>query len=202
MATVKPSGAFERSGPQTLGETTEADRLANADALLANLGRFGWPEMPERPENLQSDQELWTAYRKLDRGDKLSKEDKEQLRLLSNWRSAVLHIETKTAGRLLTIVSCLRTLEQACRIEPGEPPRPTRTDDAERLRAHLSEQFHARYPSPAPPYSRWVCLWAEHFARNYVLLPMHLRKMTRPPADQGWTRPDTAQRGLGFAEED
>lgn len=169
----------------------EAALAANADALLLNLDRFVWPEMPERPEALiQTDQELWTAWRKVDRGEKVSREDKEQLQLLGAWRSAVLHIEAVTTGKLLTMVGVLSRLERLQRI-----------DDAEALRAHILHQFRCVLPEPCPAMGEWLRGWCDHFGRNTRLLPRHLRRMIRPPAEQGWKRAAPTHQG-GYAEDD
>ncbi len=195
MATVPPRTESPVSPPAPMAyfQGLDAGALeANADALLSNLDRFLWPEMPERPEALiQTDQELWTAWRKVDRGEKVSREDKEQLHLLGHWRSAVLHIEAVTAGKLLTMVGVLRRLEQSER----------RADDAEALRAHILRQFCCVLPEPCPEMGEWLRGWCDHFSRNTKLLARHLRRMTRPPAAEGWKKAAPTHQG-GYAEDD
>jgi len=205
MAIVSPSSKSDHSGAMPLGEVDPAALLANADALLLQIQEgsvyWKWPEFPERPEALQSDQEVWTIYRKVDRGEKIGAEDRKQLQLLGSWRSAVFDLETQTGGRLLAIAGCIRTLERAERVVGGERQL-CRLDDAEALRHYLRQEFRCRLPVPVPGFERqgWVRMWADHCARNRNLLPDHLRKMTRPPADQGWTRPQPTQGGFGYAE--
>jgi hypothetical protein len=187
------TGSGTSPGPQPISSRlTEEALLANADALLASLDQWRWPGLPARPEELiQTDQELWQAFRKQDRGEKISTEDKKQLQLLGSWRSAVLDIEAKVQGRLLTVAGVLRLLEQHQRI-----------DDAANLRSWLLEQYCCRLPEPCPSYSNWLRGWAEHFGRDTVVLPVWLRRMTRPPAAEGWRKTPTAQRSFADAEDE
>lgn len=207
MPMVSPSRRSDHSEgrqPQPFRQLDQAALEQNADELLASIQQgsryWKWPEWPERPENLQTDQELWTAYRRQERGEKISREDREQLALLASWRSAIRKIETRTVTSLQTMCGCLWTLENAVRIEEGEPPRYTRGEDADRLREHIRQQFRALLPNPVPePGSAWVRGWCLRFGRNWELLPLHLRSMKRPPADKGWL--NERQQGLGYAED-
>ena len=86
-------------------------------------------------------------------------------------------MESTATGRLQTCLGSLWTLEQ---LEDREA-------DAQRIRGHIWEQFKCSVPRPCPPiYSGWIRRYCEHFGKNFKLLPVHLRKMTRPPEGH-WT---------------
>lgn len=194
MATVprRNESLSSPPGPTRLHGLSDQDLMDNADALLASLDRWVWMELPQRPEALiQTDQELWNAWRKLERGEKVAREDKEQLHLLGTWRSAVLQIEAVMSGKLRTMVSILWRLEQN-----------DRADDADLLRRHIRVQFKAALPEPCPEMSAWIRGWCDYFARDTTLLPRHLRRMTRPPAEQGWKKAPAPQGGFAYAEDD
>lgn len=206
MAIVTPSKSSEYSAGPVLGFQGVTDQmlLESADSVLGSLERWGWPEYPERPETLQSDHELWTAYRKKEREEKLSKEDREQLQLLGTWRSRVLHIEMQMAAKLLTLLGCIRTLESAHQTDGQGRKSFHRMDDGDQLRQHVLRCFRLKLPEqcPDPVYldTRRLC---EYFTRNLQLVPDHLRRMVRPPAGEGWTRPEAPrQSGSSYSEEE
>lgn len=193
MGTVKRRGEFASSLELMQGPTDEV-LAANVDSLLANLASFKFPELPERPEALRyTDQELWSAHRKGEREEKLVREDKEQLQLLGSWRSAVRQLESRAAGNLLAMLGVLQRLERA-----------QRNSEAWELREFIRKQYRCRVPEPCPAYSGWLRRFAEHFGRDYELVPMHLRRMTRPPEDQGWTQQKIrqAQARMAYAEDE
>ncbi len=193
MGTVKRRDESASSPVPMQGPTEEA-LAANVDSLLANLAAFRYPELPERPEALRySDQELWTAYRKREREEKILGEDRTQLQLLGSWRSAVRNLESQAQGRLLTMLGVLRRLEQA-----------QRNSEAWELREFIRAQYRCRVPEPCPAYSDWLRRFTAHFAADRELLPIHLRKMVRPPEDQGWTQQKIrqAQARLTYAEDE
>lgn len=193
MGTVQRRSASE-SLPVALQGVTDEALAANEDSLLANLALFRFPELPERPEALRySDQELWNAHRKLQREEKIVREDREQLQLLGSWRSAVRQQESRAAGRLLAMLGVLQRLEKR-----------QRNSEAWELREFIRAQYRCRVPEPCPNYTSWLRRFAEHFSTDRELLPMHLRKMTRPPEDQGWTQQKIrqAQNRLAFAEDE
>ena len=193
MGTV-PRRSESASSPAAVFQELSAEVLmANADSLLANLASFRYPELPERPEALRySDQELWTVYRKREREEKIVREDREQLQLLGSWRSAVRTLESKAAGNLLAMLGVLHRLEQT-----------RRNSEAWELREFIRVQYRCRVPDPCPTYTSWLRRFAEHFAMDRELLPVHLRRMTRPPEGAGWLpeqRP--GQRSMAYAEDD
>lgn len=182
--------------PGRLGEVSMGAREQNADSFLQRIEKFGWPEpWPERPEGLTfDDHQLWTAYRKADRGEKLGREEKEQLNLLGLWRSAVMGLEAHGAARLQTSIGVLTTLEALGRYE-----------DVARVRTHIFAEFRCTLPDPAPPtYLEWTRRFCEHFSRNFVLCPIHLRRMTKPPEGAAYTRPSApaAQQAMRYAEDE
>jgi hypothetical protein len=174
-------------------EINEEVLLANAESLLANLALFRYPELPERPEALRySDQELWTAHRKREREEKIVREDREQLQSLGSWRSAVRILESRAAGYLLAMLGVLRRLETT-----------QRNSEAGELREFIRAQYRCRVPEPCPAYTSWLRRFAEHFAMNRDLLPMHLRRMTRPPEGEGWLPEQRkGQRSMPYAEDE
>jgi hypothetical protein len=194
-------------GPRTtpvahMGQLTDQEKLANAEAFLKNIASFRWPDSyPDRPDSLYLDDvQLWQAYRKIERGEKPTREEREQLQLLGEWRSAVCGVEARGFGRLQTCVGVLCTLEGAGRWE-----------DAKLVRQHVWAEFRCRLPEPAQgtPF-RETRQFCEHFSRNYALLPKHLRTMTRPP-EGAWTKssstegqnvPTLGRTNLPYAEDD
>jgi hypothetical protein len=180
--------------PARMGEVTLKERQQNADAYLEHMASFIWPtEFPERPAGLlYDDLELWTAHRKGERGEKLNREEREQLNMLSVWVGAVYGLEALSQGRLQTSIGVLTTLEAS-----------ERWDDVRRVRAHIYEQWRCTLPVPAlPTYLDWTRRFCVHFSKNYRLVPMHLRRMTRPP-EGAYTKPVAAQQtSIAYAEED
>lgn len=185
-----------------MGQLTDQERLANAKAFLQSIGSFGWPSsFPERPDSLfYDDVQLWQAHRKVERGEKPSREEREQLKLLAEWRSAVCGVEARGCGRLQTCVGVLCTLEAAGRHE-----------DAKLVRQHVWAEFRCQIPEPAQGTQfRETAQFCEHFSRNYALVPRHLRTMTRPP-EGAWTKsgstegqnvPTLGRSNLPYAEDD
>lgn len=176
-------------------QVTEQDLARNADQLLVHISKFSWPDnWPERPEALTFDDlELWHAYRKHDRGERMGKEETEQLTLAHNWRAAVWVVESQGHARLQSLVSVLNTLETLGRGEDGA-----------RVRKWIRQQFRCELPVPCPHRAdQWTRRFCEHFARNFKLLPIHLRKNTKPP--DSYERPiAVVQQTFGgqFAEDD
>jgi hypothetical protein len=172
---------------------TEQDLTRNAEECLVYISKFGWPDTwPERPEALTFDDlELWHAYRKHDRGERLGKEETEQLTLLHSWRAAVWTVESTASARLKTLCSVLNTFESQGRAE-----------EAARVRRWIRQQFRCELPLPCPHRAdAWLGRFVEHFGRNFKLLPVHLRKNTKPPEDYQPAEPPQ-QKFTQFAEDD
>lgn len=187
--------ALDDHGPRTLRDFSpeqEAKKLlTNARAVLANLVPWGWPEhYPERPEDLTAeDRELATIARKLERGDKIAKEDQDQLDLLGQWSAAVRRLESLGCSRLRVLLGVIYTFDSA-----------EMTEEAYQVRMHVWECFKANVPLPCwPRHYRESRLFAEHYSRNFQVFPDWLRRGVDPPEGKGYARIKPPQRGFHYA---
>lgn len=197
MPILAPNPRFAESLGVSLGfDTTPMGMLRNAERLRANLELFRWPESwPERPESLTHDDlELSECHQKLERGEKLSKEDAEQMRTLSIWRQAVHRLENQAMGRLRSILGAIYTFELDGHHEEGQG-----------LRRFVQEQYRCNVPDPClVPHYREARTFADYFGRNLGLFPLWLRTGVKPPEGKGYIRPKPTQRRFSYApaEED
>lgn len=185
-------------GPRTLQDLDpEAEGrklLASARKVLSDLVPWGWPEhFPERPEELTAeDSELALIARKVERGDKIAKEDQVQIALLGQWGAAVRRLESLGCSRLRVLLGSIYTFDQAELVE-----------EAYQLRMHVWECFKANVPVPCwPRHYREARLFAEHYSRNLQVFPLWLRLGVDPPEGKGYQRTKPPQRGFTYAGDD
>lgn len=194
MPILKPS---ERSNLSPLGPTLSLDdRVAHADEVLRMLDSYLPKEFPERPEILTYDDgQLVSSYKANERGDKLGREAKEQLRYFATWRNAVWLIEGKHQGNLTLLIGTVETLEAADRFE-----------DSKLLRDFMRTHYAAILPELCPlSGSKHARCFVERFAENRTVLPLWLRTMQKPPPGRGTRVASEAapQRDLyGYARDD
>jgi hypothetical protein len=144
---------------------------------------------PDRPELITFDDgQLVQACRKVRRGQKPNREEREQLGYFGAWRSAVWHVEGSDSGSLLAILGAIRTcreMEEASSKDPDGDPSPWMAR-GEALREFLINEYRAKLPYPEfHPASEKAQRWADYFAQNRSLLPGWLRSMTDPPMGMG-----------------
>lgn len=178
---------LERQLATSILQVGTDERLENAQRVVAHLEPYGWLDedhWPQRPTEIAGvfDDELVKYYRQREDGQKLTKDETTALRELSRWRHAVVCIEAKLISNLQLLVATVSIFEQAHRAE-----------QAEQVRAFIEEQYRCLLPVPCPhPWCDWTRRYVSWFAQHRVLLPLHLRKMTKPPSE----RPEPAQRNL------
>jgi hypothetical protein len=151
------------------------ERLENAQRVLAKLDRYAWPEeWPAKPGMASFDDEIVDAWKVILEGGKPPKEAREDLRLFVTWRQSVMAVESNAIGALQLLVACVNVFELA----HWDP-------QAEEVRAFIERQYRCRLPVPCPDaHTDWVRRYAERFGQNRELLPLHLRRMTRPPKNR------------------
>ena len=143
--------------------------------VVTNLSGYKPREFPDRPELLHyDDAQIVEAYKARHRGEKVSAAAREQLRYFGQWRSAIWTVEEQHAGNLVLLASVVRALEA------NERP-----DEAKGVRSFLREHYHCSLPDQVPALDKWVYGFGTRFGENRRLLPLWLRKMSRPPAGAG-----------------
>lgn len=176
MPTMKPSK--RSAGFVPLAKLEPEERLQNALRVVDVLTEYKPNEFPERPELLTYDDgQLVEAYKARDRGDKVAKNAKEQLRYFGAWRNAVWRVESQNAGSVLLLGAVVRVLEAS--EEPEHP------EKAKGVRSFLRHYYRCSAPSPIPDDDRWLARWSVRFSQNRELLPIWLRRMTAPPPGKG-----------------
>lgn len=158
--------------PPPVASLEESEKL-----VLSNLVHWGKPrEWPERPVELRyDDYDFWEIGKKRDRGEKLHKEERDQLELLSQWKRAVRRLENEASGKLQVLMSVLHRLEAE-----GD-----REVDAAKIRAWVEHSFECRVPAPSPnPRTGWTRRYCERFGMNLELLPRHVRLEKKPPKEE------------------
>ena len=164
------------------------ERLENAQRVLANLESYGWPgDWPPKPGMALFDDELVDAWRVIQEGGKPTREQREDLKLFLTWRQSVYALESKLAGALQLLVATVNVLELS-----------KWDDQAAQVRAFILDRYGCKLPEPCPhAFTDWVREYANRFAQNRTLLPLHLRKMTKAPKAR---RDATEQGEMSYGE--
>jgi hypothetical protein len=193
-----PAAKFLQFAAQRAPDPAEQSQLA--DDVLADLGKWGPGEWPQRPAVLTwDDGQIVMAHRKQERGDKLKKDEREQLSFFGAWRGAIYKQEADNAGKLKVL------LRLHCYLESSE-----RFEDLRQLREFVRDWYHMPLPEVVPQSMRWQDAACDRYCQNRHLLPVWLRGMTRPPAGHETATsgkpeepaaPPPPQQSLGFVEE-
>lgn len=173
-----------------------------ADAVMADLGKWGPGEWPMRPKVLTwDDGQIVDAYRSRENGNKMKADELAQLSFFGTWRGAIFKMESDNAGKLQVL------LRVACYLEWTE-----RWEDLEQLQQFIRDWYHLPLPrTDIPQNPTWHAKTCERYTQNRTLLPSWLREMTRPPpgyetresgAKKEGKPVPAAQTKLGFVGED
>lgn len=174
---------------------TASKRLKIARFVLQTRESYIPPELPGRPVVIAlEDHELVEEYRKRDAGVTIGADKRRQLGYFGRWRAAVRFAEMEGGMRLLTLLDAAIVLQGADLVE-----------DADTILVFAEEKYRGfkvdNLPASLPPHE--LRDWCMVVARDYELLPNHLRTMVWPrggAAPASWRRseaePDEDQESL------
>lgn len=168
-----------------------------AKKTAAHLNDWLPAEFPMRPSILRLDdgQIVDAAHRK-ERGERIAKEEQQQLSYFGSWRKAVWETEQRNAGRLMVLIRSVEVFEAE-----GDH------ENATRIRNFVLKEYGWKLPSYIPESRDWRMKRTEYHSRNMGLLPMWLRIMVKPPFGRetrtsGEPAPATQQASLPLTAED
>lgn len=189
MPIIEPkrkSGTLPEGNLGNLFASVAANRMKTASDVVVRLKEYAPKRAPERPVLIEkSDGELHDLMIRSERGQKISKADRETLRLLGNWRSAVRNVEMVSCGNLILLLGVLNMLESD----------DSTLAEAVKVRRFLEDEYGAHLPGPPAPSanSNWSEWWASRNSQQRDILPLSLRTTADAKVGLNISKPVTTE---------
>ena len=139
---------------------SQTNRTQRAKSVSTALNRWRRPQFPERPPDESTDEQIVGWIRRLTRGEKLLKAEREPFLMFATWRKAVWKKEHEAAANLFVLLHAVSALELAGL-------------DASSVRKFIEEDYDCKLPQKLCDGN--IRQLARVSSQNLELLPPYLR---------------------------
>lgn len=172
--------------------------LRRARFVLQIHDSYARPPFPDRPGFLKlEDHELIDAYREYHTGVQLGADKRRQLGYFGKWRASVFAAEAKAGSAMSMLVEAARVFEAHEHADEADALWDFACNEYPELRREDVPDFDL-----SRPYFRAALVnWCMQTAKDYFLLPRHMRLMQHPrdaPKAKPAGREDETEGQKGF----